>query len=77
LVDLVPGLEPWSNLPEEPEARLRELRCRLREWRKMLPVDYSGVTAALRERIRELLKEHPELRDTPRRSRTRRRRSLQ
>jgi hypothetical protein len=26
MVDLIPGHEPWSNLPEDPDARLRELR---------------------------------------------------
>ena len=61
MVSFAPGHEPWSNLPEEPEAHLRELRCRLREWRKM-PHDFSGVTATLRETIRDLLKEHPQLR---------------
>lgn len=62
MVDLIPGHEPWSNLPEDPAARLRELRDTLKEWRKMLPQDYSGVTAVLRDMIRDLLKEHPELR---------------
>jgi len=28
----------------------------------MLPCDYTGITATLREMIRDLLKEHPELR---------------
>jgi hypothetical protein len=49
-------------LLEDPEGRLQEVRRTLREWRKMLPYDYSGVTATLVDIIRDLLKEHLELR---------------
>jgi hypothetical protein len=38
------GHEPWDNLTPDAEQRLPELRRTLKEWRKMLPEDYSGVT---------------------------------
>ena len=28
MVDLIPGHEPWADLPEDPAARLRDLRGR-------------------------------------------------
>lgn len=67
MVDLVPGLEPWSNLPEDAGGVVAELRRTLKGWREMLPHDYSGVTAILRALIRDLLKEHPD----PRKARPR------
>ena len=56
MVDLIPGHEPWSNLPKDPAARVRELRCRLKGWREMLPCDYTGITATLPAVMRDLHK---------------------
>ena len=53
---------PWDDLPADPEERLRELRQRLKEWRRVMPCDYSDVTTALQDMIREVLRQHPELR---------------